>query len=119
MKSIMGFILAFIIGIFPAFFINFNAVFSDSSGSIKELLSIYLLIIISYGLIGAAFGFLGKKKPFVWTVTICLPTIIIITLYSFSEPQTIGQSIINTCLTFASTWTGSYLGVRLKPERWK
>ena len=119
MKSLITSIIGFIIGIVPGFFIVFNSVFSDSNGSIFERLFTFLLVIISYAILGLAFGFVGRKKPWEWSTSISLPAIIILALYSFQEPHLIGLNLFYLCLTFASVWLGSYLGLRLKARKAK
>jgi hypothetical protein len=117
LKKFAGIVLAFIIGLIPAFFVNLNSVFSDWSGSLNEYLSIFILIIAIYFLLGLAFGFWGKNTPFVWGLSLSFPTIILLLLYSFSETNTLGQSIINICLTFVSAWVGAKVGIRIKPMK--
>ena len=58
-QSLVGFAMAFVEGLVPAFFVNLNSVFSDCNGSLNELLSIFVLIGVSYLLLGLAFGFFG------------------------------------------------------------
>ena len=116
-KSMVGFAIAFLVGIVPAFFVNLNSVFSDSDGSLNELLSIFLLIVASYVLLGLAFGFFGEKKPWVWGVALSLPSVIILGLYSFHEPESLGQSFVSIGLTLISAWIGSKLGIHFKAKR--
>ena len=117
MKSLITSLIGFIIGIIPGFFIVFNSVFSDSSGSILERLVTFLLVIISYAILGLAFGFMGREKPWVWSTSISLPAIVILVLYSFKEPHLIGLNLFYLCLTFASVWFGSYIGLRLRARK--
>lgn len=117
LKSLVGFLFALMVGIVPAFFINFNAVFTDKSGSFKELIVIFMLLIGSYGLIGLIFGFIGRKSPLVWGLTLSLPAFIILALYAFKEPESMIQSLESICLTFIAAWFGAHLGFRLKSSK--
>lgn len=116
LQNLLGFVVGFLVGMVPAFLINFNSVFSDKNGSLNELLFTFVLIVVSYGVIGLAFGFLGKKSPLAWGRTISSPAFVILVLYAFGEPKSIAQSFVNICLTFASVWIGSSIGIRLNPK---
>ena len=89
MKRIFGYILAFIIGIVPAFFLVFNYLFTDSSGNFSERLITFIIVAIAYGLLGFAFGFFGKKTSLGWGIILSSPAIIIAFLYALREKQII------------------------------
>ena len=109
-------ILAFIVGIIPGFFIVFNSVFSDSSGSLYERLFTFLLVIVVYGILGYSFGYNEKSKSWLLWVSLSAPAVIILVLYSFSETTLIGLNTFYACLTLGSSWLGSFLSERLKKQ---
>lgn len=112
-KLIIG-IFAFMVGLIPGFFIVFNSVFSDTSGSFSERLITLLLVILAYVIVGFVFGFIDKSKS--WLVWVCLsaPAVIILVLYSFKETSLIGLNIVYACLTIGSSWLGVFLSGRIR-----
>lgn len=104
-------IIAFIIGLIPGFFIVFNSVFSDSSGAIDERLFTFLLVIVAYTVLGFIFSYIEKSRSWVTWVSLSLPAIIVLGLYSYKERSLIGLNIIYVCLTLGSAWMGSVLGI--------
>jgi len=102
-------ILAFIVGLIPGFFIVFNSVFTDSSGNLIERLFTFLLVIVVYVILGFVFGLIEKSKSWLTWVSLSLPAVIILVLYSFKETNLLGLNILYACLTVGSSWLGSYV----------
>lgn len=114
MRKAIIIILAFMVGLIPGFFIVFNSVFTDSSGSLYERLFTFLLVILVYAILGFVFGFIEKRKSRLIWFSLSLPALIILVLYSFKESNLIGLNILYACLTLGSSWIGSYLSERLR-----
>ncbi len=60
MKKMLGFLLAFLTGLLPGFFLVFNFMFSDVASLYERSLS-FLIVIVVYLVLGAAFGLAGHK----------------------------------------------------------
>lgn len=114
MRKALVRILAIIIGLIPGFFIVFNSVFSDSNGSKGEWVTIVILIVASYGIPGLIFGYLSPKYSWRWGIWINIPAIVILTLYSFKEPNIILLSLFDLILTLLSACGASFLGAKLR-----
>jgi len=114
MKKIIGYILALVIGLLPGFFIVFNSVFTDSSGSLWERVLTFILVIFSYGILGLIFGFIGRETSWKWGLWLSAPAVVILVLYSFKEPGTILLNLLYIVLTLASACLASSLGARTK-----
>ena len=114
MKNTIIAILAFLLGLIPGFFIVFNSVFSDSSGSLNERLFTFLITIVAYAILGFIFAFIKTSKPWISWICLSLPAVIILILYSFKETTNLGLNFLYACLTVASSWAGSYLRERLR-----
>ncbi len=114
MKKAVFAILVFIVGLIPGFFIVFNSVFSDSSGSLYERLFTFLLVLVAYVILGFIFGFIEKRKSWLSWASLSAPAVIILILYSFKETTLIGLSILYALLTLGSSWLGFFLGARLR-----
>lgn len=105
MRKLIIAIIAFLVGVIPGFFIVFNFVFSDSSGSLNERLFTFLLVIVAYGILGLTLSFIEKSQWLPW-VSLSAPAVIILVLYSFKEINLIGLNILYACLTLGSSWLG-------------
>jgi len=101
-------ILAFIVGLIPGFFIVFNSVFTDSSGELNERIFTFILVIVVYVILGFIFGLIEKGKSWVVWVSLSMPAVIILVLYSFKESTLLGLNILYACLTLGSSWLGAY-----------
>jgi hypothetical protein len=119
MGSVIVAILAMLIGIIPGFFIVFNSVFSDSNGSFGERAFTFLLVLLSYGLLGFLLGRLTKIKPIILCICLSAPAIIILVLYSFKEPGVIWLNLVYTAIVLVSSWFGGYLGDTLRKNKKK
>jgi chromate transport protein ChrA len=114
MRNVIIAIFAFIVGLIPGFFIVFNSVFSDSSGSLNERLFTFLLVIVAYVILGFIFGFIEKRKSWLLWVSLSAPAVIILVLYSFKETTLIGLNFLYACLTIGSSWFGSFVRERIR-----
>jgi lipoprotein signal peptidase len=80
----LGYVAAVIIGAFPAFFVVFNAIFSDGSSTAERIVT-FILTIFFYGILGMAFGFCSSAAWWKLGLWISLPAIVIVTWYSTRE----------------------------------
>jgi lipoprotein signal peptidase len=74
------------VGAFPAFFVVFNAIFSDG-GSPIERIATFVLTIVAYWVLGAAFGLFSSAAWWVLGFWISFPAIVIVALYSMRERE--------------------------------
>ncbi|MCX7749442.1 MAG: hypothetical protein N2645_21500 [Clostridia bacterium] len=116
MKKFLGHVLAFLLGILPAFFIVFNSIFSDSSGSVLERLFTFGLVILVYGILGFIFGFISSAETWKWGISLSLPAVFIVLLYSSKELQNLLFNIFYGVLCIGGGCLFSGLGARLKTK---
>lgn len=110
LKKVLIHLFAFIIGVLPGFFIVFNSIFADSNGSIWERLLTFILVIAIYGVIGFVFGRLSRNSTISLGVALSLPSIILLILYLFKEPQLVGLILLYLIFTIGTSCLGSVLG---------
>ncbi|MEL1135512.1 hypothetical protein AAC978_10030 [Desulfitobacterium sp. THU1] len=110
MKKVFWYLIAFLLGILPGFFIVFNSVFSDPSGNISERLVTYLLVIVSFGVLGFLLG-RTRENPWMMGTMLSLFSIIILVFYLFKEPGSLLLILSYLVLTFVSSYLGAKLGV--------
>lgn len=103
MKRIIVYVLAFLVGLFPGFFLVFNSIFSDPSGKASERVITFVLIAVVYGILGFVFGYLKPSASWRLGLVLTLPAIIFVLIYSFREVSTIalGTGYIILTLVFA------------------
>jgi|GEM_PF-542062 len=106
MRRLLMSIYVFIVGLIPGFFIVFNSVFSDSSGSLNERLFTFLLVIVVYVILGFIVGFIPRSTSWQLWAILSAPAVMILGLYSFKETTLIGLNTLYACLTVGSCWLG-------------
>jgi DMSO reductase anchor subunit len=114
LKSILIHLSAFIIGVLPGFFIVFNSIYSDANGSIWERLFTFILVFITYSILGFVFGRLSRKNPISLGIALSLPSSLLLILYLFKEPQLVGIILLYLALSTGASCLGSILGSRNK-----
>lgn len=117
MKRLAGYLVAFVTGILPGFFIVFNAVFTDSSGRLIERLITFLLVILSYIVIGAGFGYYGFSIFWKLGIALALPAILILAFYSTLEVKLIPMNILYIFLTLISSFFGTWAGMTFRNSK--
>lgn len=113
MKRITIYFLVLILGILPGYFVIFNSVFTDTSGSISERLLTFLLVVICYSIPGAVLGYIGPATSWKWSIWLTIPAFLIILLYSFKEPDLLVLNFGYILLAFASGSIGGYFGASI------
>jgi hypothetical protein len=116
--KIIAHILAFILGILPAFFLIFAAIFSDG-GSPSEFIMVYALVFIAYAVLGTIFGYFFKKSRIF--ITLSSSAFIIVTLCTLKElPSHTLRILLHITLpltALASSCLGVYLGGKIREMR--
>jgi len=107
MKKILWYVLAFILGILPGFFIVYNSIFSDSNGNLLERLFTYMLVIVIFGLLGLLMGRTGQNSLLL-ALALSLFSILLLVFYLGKEPESLMLVLIYLFLTFES----SHMGVK-------
>jgi hypothetical protein len=114
----LSYVIAFLVGILPAFFIVFNAIFSDVFSTADRVMT-FLLVAVAYTALGALFGFFAPMAAWQVGLWLSLPAILIVAWYSTREP---GQWLLHLTyliLTLAFASLGAYVGSRLGERRRK
>ncbi|ARU60139.1 hypothetical protein CBW65_03005 [Tumebacillus avium] len=110
-----GYVTAVLIGVFPALFLDFVALYAD--GSLQDKLSILYLVLPAYLILGFLFGWL--VKPHLWngTLALCSAAIVLVVLYTFKEAQQIVLHAAFLAVTLIGALAGIYLGNRIGKKR--
>jgi hypothetical protein len=108
-------VLAIVIGIFPAFFLVFNAIFSDS-GDISEHFVILALVFVVYGVLGAAFGLAWPRLSYSWGAWLGIPALVLVAWYSIKEsglgPERLLLHAAYLVVAIGAGCLGGYAGAR-------
>lgn len=116
MKKTLWLILAFATGLLPGFFLVFNFMFSDVISPYERGLS-FLVVIVTYLVLGAAFGLTGHDNGRKLGILISLPALILAFIYSIKETGTISINFLYSAAALVSSVTGSSLGSKLSKKR--
>jgi hypothetical protein len=116
MKKSIWFIAAFITGLLPGFFLVFNFMFSDIISLNERILS-YLVVIVSYLILGLAFGLAGHDIGWRHGICLSLPAIMLALIYSIKETGTTGINLLYIIAALAPSIIGVQLGARLSRRR--
>ena len=109
MRRILWYVLAFLLGILPGFFIVFNSVFSDPNGRLSERIMTYVLVIVVFGVLGFLFG-RTRQNPLLLSLALSLFSIIVLLLYLGKEPGSLMLVAVYLILTFVSSYLGAKWG---------
>lgn len=112
----LGTVVCLLLSLLAAFFVTFNAVFSDVFG-IQERLGTYVYAGVVFFLLGLFSGLAGPGRTNRWAGILGIPSVAILVLYTFSEPQNalihLGFAILVPAAAYAGTRTGARVrGVR-------
>jgi hypothetical protein len=113
LTSGIGSILALTVRAVAAFFVIFNAIFTDV-GSAGERLITFLLVVVVYGTLGGTFGAAAPGSAWKWAIWINLPAIVLVAWYSAREPQQIPLHLAYLALSLGAAWLGAYAGAQLR-----
>lgn len=113
---VLGYAFATFIGVFPAFFLVFKAIFSDVF-SVFEHLMMFILVILAYGVLGLLFSFILPGPPWRWAIWLSLMAVLIVVWYSTYEVGQIPLNILYAVVTVVSAYVGTILGTQLSAKR--
>ncbi len=99
-----------------AFFVAFNAVFSDAFG-VSQYVGLMGYVLAAYAVLGTVFGLIWPGKGWRWTFWLSWPAAFALGLYSFSEPQQIGWHAVVIVLAFVGASIGAAVGAGARRSR--
>ena len=114
----LGYVLAIGIGVIPAFFVVFNAIFSDIFSTAERLFTLLLTAVV-YGLLGLIFGIVGPSGLWQWGAWLALPAAIIVVWQSLDEPERALLNLAYLVVAFCAAAALSYAGARLRTRSWR
>ena len=112
----IGYLLAVLAGIPPAFFLVFNALFSDGGSAPERLLS-FSLVIVTYGALGLVFSFFRPKPSWQWGIWLSIPAFIIVGWYSFRETGNLSLHLLYLVAATTPACSAAFIGKRLSAKR--
>jgi hypothetical protein len=110
------YVLAFLTGLLPGFFLVFNFMFSDVISPYERSLS-FLVVIAAYLVLGAAFGLIGSKQGWKRGLFLSLPAIIFSLVYSINETGTAALNLMYGATAAAAAVIGASLAAKLSGKR--
>jgi len=116
LKKSYIYILAFLTGLLPGFFLVFNFMFSDVITLYDRSLSL-LVVALAYLVLGAAFGLTDIGSGRMFGLCLCLPAIILALLYSFKETGTVFVNLLYVAAATGAAIAGAVLGTKLSRKR--
>lgn len=90
------------VGAVAAFFVAFNAVFSDVFGAAGRV-GVMFYVLAAYAVLGAISGVFGPSTGWRWAWWLCAPAAVILIAYSAREPG----GILWHLIVFGLAWTGA------------
>ena len=108
-SNIIGSLITLIAGTFIGFFGVFVSVFSD--GLVYERLVTILIVLIIYGVVGIVLGFLKPMYTWAYMLSLSMPGVIILLIYSAREFNIlyIAYMVLILAFSFFGTKTGKSL----------
>jgi hypothetical protein len=116
LKKSYIYILAFLTGLLPGFFLVFNFMFSDVASPSERSLS-FLIVIVVYLVLGAAFGLIRHDDGWKRGIWLSLPATIFALVYSVNEAGTIATNLLYAATAIGASVTGASLGAKLARKR--
>ncbi len=112
-SNVLGSLITLVAGALIGFFGVFVSVFSD--GLVYERLVTILIVLIIYGIVGIVLGFLKPTYTWLYMLSLSLPGIIILALYSSREFNILYVSYILLILAFS--FFGTKTGKSMKRKK--
>ncbi len=116
LARIVGYAVACFIGIFPALFLVFKAIFSEDFSAFDHLVML-ILVILTYGVLGLAFSFVLPSLSWHWAIWLSLMAFLLVAWYSTFEVKQIPLNVLYLVTTGVSAYLGTLLGTRLSLKR--
>ena len=107
---------AAIAGTFPAYFVVFNAIFSDGGSPIERIVT-FVLTVVSYGILGVAFGWFSSAAWWILGFWISFPAIVIVAWYSAREAGRLVLHLFYLVLAVGSASLGARAGAWYRARR--
>ena len=104
---LLAYVAAVSVGTLPAFYVVFNAIFTDGGSPIERIVT-FVLTIVAYGILGIAFGLFSSAAWWVLGLWISFPAIVIVAWYSARET---GRLLLHLSYLVLAVGSAS-LGVR-------
>lgn len=111
--SAFGTVVCLLLSLLAAFFVTFNAVFSDVFG-FQERLGTYVYAGVTFFLLGFFSGLAGPNHVKRWTLIFALPSVAILALYTLSEMQNVLIHLGFAVVVPAASYGGARVGARLR-----
>ena|SRR5690242_14361963 len=112
----IGTIVLLLVSLLASFFVVFNMVFSDIFG-VGERVGSYVYAGVAYLILGFVAGLAGPSRPRRWLWILATPPVIILFLYTFSEPQNALIHLGFALLVPLAAHGGILGGVRLRSKK--
>jgi hypothetical protein len=109
-------IIEFVTGILPGFFLVLNFAFSDVISSSERILS-FLIVIVVYLVLGAAFGLAVSDMGWKSGIWLSLPAIVLALMYSLSEIGSLVMNFLYAAAALGSSIIGSHFCARLSKKQ--
>ena len=112
-KKSIGVVVTAIIGLLMGFFGVMVSVLSDAG--IYERIITILIILIIYGILSLALGFLYPVKTWIYILPLSVPGVLLLILYSIKEFKVL--YLVYILLILAMTYFGTKSGKSLKRKK--
>lgn len=112
MKKTAGMVIAVLWGLLLGFFGVFSSVFTD--GGLAERLIMIAVILLIYSVSAGILAFFSSFSTWKWSLVISAPGMLILILYSFSEPSLLVYFLIYIVLIHAFCMAGARTARRLR-----
>lgn len=112
-SNVLGSLITLVAGALIGFFGVFVSVFSD--GLVYERLVTILIVLIIYGIVGIVLGFLKPTYTWLYMLSLSMPGVIILALYSSREFNILYVAYIILILAFS--FFGTKTGKSMKRKK--
>jgi hypothetical protein len=113
----LGVALAIIVGLIPAFFIVFRALVSDvppQSSAASSVVSYAVVVLVSYAVAGAAFGYIEPGRAAGWGFWLSLPVVFPLAVAIVRERQRTLEIVLYALLALCAAAAAAYAASRLR-----
>ena len=114
----LGTFVVFLLSLLAAFFVTFNSVFSDVFG-VGERIFTYVYAGAVFFVLAFFCGLIGPAHVRRWPYILSVPSVLILALYTFSEPQNILIHAGFAVLVPLASYGGARVGARVRAGKAK
>ena len=108
----IGTIVLLLVSLLASFFVVFNMVFSDIFG-MAERVGSYVYAGVAYLILGFVSGLAGPTRARRWVWILSVPPVLILFLYTFSEPQNalihLGFAVLVPLASYLGAGAGAWI----------